>query len=274
MEPLPYQGVSKQGDGTYIARIVASGHRTQLGTYKNPEDAARAYDVAALALFETSAMTNFPMEAYSFAEVARVKRSLASGGGMSYPLLNHTGAPGPLIGSPVKRHRHSQDSLAAATPEAESLASAPPTRDQQHTTATATAPGSTPNKRRHLALGAGDHKFQSTELPHSRSAGGHPAAAAPATLQPQQLLNRPNSSTGVQAAAAAPTKHAGFGTSPDVQDVREQPQPSVSRHRPTTAVPAGSTKDQLQQHLSALHDAGKADLPIDKLPRSPADIGK
>jgi hypothetical protein len=53
-----YKGVSMRY-GRYISRISVEGKRLWLGEFSNPEDAARAYDKAALEYFGEFARTNF-----------------------------------------------------------------------------------------------------------------------------------------------------------------------------------------------------------------------
>jgi hypothetical protein len=55
-----YKGVY-QHDARWQARIRAAGQYHYLGTYGTPEEAARAYDMAATAFFCTFAHTNFPV---------------------------------------------------------------------------------------------------------------------------------------------------------------------------------------------------------------------
>lgn len=53
-----YKGVFKNGSG-WMARIRAGGEMQYLGTYRAPEEAARAYDVAAKRLHGEFAVFNF-----------------------------------------------------------------------------------------------------------------------------------------------------------------------------------------------------------------------
>lgn len=48
--------------GAWRAHIRADGRQKQLGKFLTPEDAARAYDAAALAIFGEFASLNFPVE--------------------------------------------------------------------------------------------------------------------------------------------------------------------------------------------------------------------
>jgi hypothetical protein len=53
-----YMGVSR--NGTWRARITVNGQRHYLGRYASAEDAARAYDLAAIKAFGPNAPINFP----------------------------------------------------------------------------------------------------------------------------------------------------------------------------------------------------------------------
>lgn len=56
---LGLKGVHIQGD-RYRARITKEGKRFNLGMYETPEEAARAYDDAAIELFGEHAALNYP----------------------------------------------------------------------------------------------------------------------------------------------------------------------------------------------------------------------
>jgi hypothetical protein len=54
----PYKGIEITKQGRYLARICVDYRRIGLGTYDTPEEAARAYDVAALLHHGEFACTN------------------------------------------------------------------------------------------------------------------------------------------------------------------------------------------------------------------------
>jgi hypothetical protein len=54
-----YRGVTHR-DGKWVAQTKAGGQFYRLGSFDNPEDAARAYDLAAVELFGEFARLNFP----------------------------------------------------------------------------------------------------------------------------------------------------------------------------------------------------------------------
>jgi hypothetical protein len=56
-----FKGVRAKG-GKWLARIQASGVRRHLGSFETPEDAAKAYDAAAIESFGQFARLNFPKE--------------------------------------------------------------------------------------------------------------------------------------------------------------------------------------------------------------------
>jgi EREBP-like factor len=65
VHPSYYRGVSRvMGKGEYLgtwrARIKKGGRDLDLGTFKDPRDAARAYDDAAYELLGDKAKLNFP----------------------------------------------------------------------------------------------------------------------------------------------------------------------------------------------------------------------
>lgn len=55
-----YRGVSKTRDGKWGASIEVAGKNSRIGTFPNPEDAARAYDAAAYAAWGEDCFMNFP----------------------------------------------------------------------------------------------------------------------------------------------------------------------------------------------------------------------
>ena len=73
-----YKGVHRMQTATekYIARISHKGQPLSLGHFAKAEEAARAYDIAALALRGFDTVTNFPKMQYSSGEVAKVKEQL------------------------------------------------------------------------------------------------------------------------------------------------------------------------------------------------------
>ncbi|KAK1300858.1 Dehydration-responsive element-binding protein 1F [Acorus calamus] len=60
-----YRGVRARDGGRWVCEVREPGKKTRiwLGTYADPESAARAHDVAALAFFDASAQLNFPESA-------------------------------------------------------------------------------------------------------------------------------------------------------------------------------------------------------------------
>jgi hypothetical protein len=54
-----YKGIEKTGRNSWRAVIVSNSQKTILGVFHTPEDAARAYDVAAREKFGIFAKTNF-----------------------------------------------------------------------------------------------------------------------------------------------------------------------------------------------------------------------
>ena len=55
-----YRGVYLKADGKYEASIMTDYKRKALGVYEKPEDAARAYDKAAIESHKSFATLNFP----------------------------------------------------------------------------------------------------------------------------------------------------------------------------------------------------------------------
>lgn len=60
---ISYKGVSRNGNSGFQAEIRVFKERRYLGTFPTPEEAARAYDEAALAAFGECARINFPLGA-------------------------------------------------------------------------------------------------------------------------------------------------------------------------------------------------------------------
>ena len=57
-----YRGVTRSGNTRWRALMRHKGIYQNLGTYETAEEAARAYDKAAIALFGAAAFLNFPIE--------------------------------------------------------------------------------------------------------------------------------------------------------------------------------------------------------------------
>lgn len=63
---IGYKGVSlRPRDGKYVAYISAHNRRKFLGSFNTPQEAAKAYDRAAYALFGEYAYLNFPSELHA-----------------------------------------------------------------------------------------------------------------------------------------------------------------------------------------------------------------
>jgi AP2 domain/HNH endonuclease len=58
-----FKGVRQLASGRWQARLMIDGKHLRIGTYATPEEAARAYDAAALVHFAEFAYLNFPAEA-------------------------------------------------------------------------------------------------------------------------------------------------------------------------------------------------------------------
>jgi len=54
-----YKGVSKHKDGRFVAYICANGKKKHLGIFSDAEEAARAYDAAAIVAYGAYASLNF-----------------------------------------------------------------------------------------------------------------------------------------------------------------------------------------------------------------------
>lgn len=57
-----YKGVTLRRNGRMVAQIKVCGHQMNIGTFDTVEDAARAYDAAALTAWGEFAYLNFPKE--------------------------------------------------------------------------------------------------------------------------------------------------------------------------------------------------------------------
>lgn len=78
----PYKGVFYRRDrGNYRSEITVNYHKRHLGCFPTPEDAARAYDIAALAAWPKFAHLNFPEHRQIYLQsitISRLWRTLPS----------------------------------------------------------------------------------------------------------------------------------------------------------------------------------------------------
>ena len=79
-EPGRYRGVRKRGDQRYSAELKVGSVRRWLGTYKTAEEAARAFDEAALEVSGLEAKLNFPLPEMLEMKKGRKKRIRTKGG--------------------------------------------------------------------------------------------------------------------------------------------------------------------------------------------------
>jgi len=80
----PYKGVSWQSrSGKWRANVACDGRRIHCGYFEHAEDAARAYDVAALALWGEYALTNSPASTYSDDDIRAFREQLNAQKGTS-----------------------------------------------------------------------------------------------------------------------------------------------------------------------------------------------
>lgn len=57
--PTGFRGVALRKNGRFVAKITIKGYQSYLGSFGSAEEAARAYDAAALALYGEFARLNF-----------------------------------------------------------------------------------------------------------------------------------------------------------------------------------------------------------------------
>lgn len=259
MEPVSYQGVSNQRDGTYSTNIVLSGGKPHLVEYKSSSDAARADDVAALACLQTSAVTNFPKEAYGFAEGERAKGELNLRASEQNKDPVQQPQPASIPDGPAAQDTHMQDSTpaSAATPNTTTAPSAVegansqqetvhPSASNSMKTAGSGVPDSCDDK---LLISAADLLQQlgtrtavATGVPNtagdiffkSETAVALVAAVSPLSAAQQQHDLRRTSPVGVPAASA----DAVVEPSKDQQPQQQQIQASKQQDEKGAMVPA------------------------------------